>query len=168
MAEVVGTGTAVIAAYVAYKNGGDALYSAPTALAASTGETVGFYATSLGLEYRKRRKDDPSLSRTQALGNAATSEVKTYGPAEGVDFVTRPLAMWAAANIGLPGGVISETVAGKLIGDVPFFMSANHFLNAQERLTAVGAKPTFKNMLIDDKNRIASALTTKRSGRHAK
>src|SRR5262245_26732405 len=77
---------------------------AAVAIAGTIGETVGFYGMFVLCEWRRDPRSVGQLCRRMAV---------EFGPAEALDYLVRPLAMFAMPE--LLGNVAVGVIAGKIV-----------------------------------------------------
>jgi hypothetical protein len=137
LAEVLGTLAALAAGTAAYAQTGSL---ATGALAASFGETTGFY---LGIAVRvapgvlRRHQEVRGARRVLLTLRAAVAEASDYAVAEAMDtLVIRPgliyvVSSWAGA------GLLAGLLVGKLLADVAFYAVVIPTYELRRRLTGV-------------------------------
>lgn len=135
LAEVVGTLSAVTVAVAAMAG----THSLPTAaLAASIGESVGFYAVIVArtVPALHRRQHGPvGLARLWSTGKAAAAEACDYVVAEAADtLVIRPGLIYVASTL-FASHLIWGFVIGKLAADVGFYLFVIPSYELRKKLT---------------------------------
>ncbi len=134
-AEIVGTITAVVASFYAFKATKEGIAGeAAAAYAGAIGESIGFYSTvflyDLRQDYKAVKKEGRVYTITDAL-KVARNEIVEFGVAEYFDTaLLRPFCIGVGARIGGQGWGV---MAGKLAADVLFYAQAIVIREQQEK-----------------------------------
>jgi hypothetical protein len=137
LAEILGTLAALTAGTAAYARTGSL---ATAALAASFGETAGFY---LGIAVRiapgvlRRHQEVRGARRVLLTLRAAVAEASDYAVAEAMDtLLIRPGLIFVASS-WTGAGLVASMLAGKLLADVAFYSVVIPTYELRRRLTGV-------------------------------
>ena len=149
--EVLGTLTALGAAWIAYQASGSL---AVAAIAGALSESVGYYALVVvraarghHASARVRRLSGPVRRTWAVTWLTARSVVAEFGPAELVDsFLVRPALLWAAS--ALWGANLGAWLVGKLAADAVFY------------LVAIVSFETGRRLILPDGARVPEASVT--------